>query len=84
MYRKLFVILLLSLFSVTLGCATKEIDPDANQKFAADPDAAARGMQQSMEKSGMKMRPEAMEQMKKMQDSQKAGAAKAASGTPAP
>jgi len=74
MYRKLFAIVLLSLFAVaTVGCATKELKPDENAEFKADTTAATKGMQESMEKGGMKMRPEAMEQMQKMQDSMKNG-----------
>jgi hypothetical protein len=67
MYRKLLAIVLMTLLSVTVGCATKEIETDANLKFQQDEAARKKAMETTFEKMGANMRPEMKAQFEKMQ-----------------
>jgi len=84
MYRALVAIVLGIMLCGSVGCATKEIDADANLKFQQDEEARKKAMQTTFEKMGKNMRPEMKSQFEKMQ-SQGVGAKKdGSSSTPTP
>jgi len=67
MYRAFIAVVLGLMLSVSVGCATKEIESDSNLKFQADEEARKKAMETTMEKMGKNMRPEMKEKFQRMQ-----------------